>query len=385
MSRKRKRGKPHSNREAHADVRQPGLPPGSIEVPPDSPPPQVHVFSYGPDSVSECAIEDVAAIQELRGRDHVLWVNVNGLGDSAVLEQLAAIFDLHPLAMEDVAHVGQRPKVEVYPHHLFCVMKLQRWDKGDLALDSEQLSLFLGDGFVISFQEHVGDPFDTVRARIRRGRPVIRGGGADFLAYALMDAIVDHFFPMMEGFGDLLDELEVRVMDEPTQDTLRSIRHARRVLIGIRRAVWPMRDAVATIQSDTTPYFTPYTRPYLRDLFDHSLRIVDIAESYRDQVSGLMDGYVSSVSFRMNEIMGLLTLVGTIFLPLSFLTGLYGMNFDTSSPYNMPELGFRFGYPVIVGLMLGLAIAMLFYFRRSGWFAVTGVGVRHRMGDDPDE
>ena len=377
----------HSNQPHHRPPRRvPGLAPGSIALPPGSPAPKIHVFSYDEHDLEEFAVESVEALPSLKGRNKVLWVNVNGLGDPEVIERLGEVFGLHPLALEDVTNLTQRPKVEVYGDHLYIVLRLQRWVAERREVASEQLSMCLGEGFVISFQEHAGDPFDPVRERIRRGRPVIRRGGADFLAYALMDAVVDHFFPLMESFGDMLDELEERVMEQPSQKTLMEVRRARRMLVSVRRSVWPMRDAMASIQSDTVPFFHDRTRPYLRDLFDHSLRILDLAESYRDQVGGLMDGYLSSVSFRMNEIMGLLTLVGTIFLPLGFLTGLYGMNFDpAASPYNMPELGTRYGYPVLLGVMFAIAGVLLYLFWRRGWFEVTGGGPRKAASPREEE
>jgi len=351
-----------------------GLPPGTIRLAADATPPVIHIFGFGPDELYEGTVEKPADLPALRGRWPVLWVNVNGLGDEGVLEGIAEAFSLHRLELEDIANFNQRPKVEVYDQHLFIVLQLQRWLEPGVELEAEQLSLFLGEDFVLSFQEQVGDPFDPVRGRLRRGRPMIREGGADYLAYSLMDAVIDNYFPMMQAYGDFLEELEDDVIEQPNIETLERVRETRKIIRDIRRAVWPLRDAVSSLQGEHMPFFEETTRPYLRDLHDDTLRIIDLAESYRDQVAGLMDGYMSAVSFKMNEVMGMLTLVGTIFLPLSFLTGLYGMNFDTTSPHNMPELAYPFGYPILITVMLTMAGVMLLFFQRRGWFELTGLG-----------
>jgi len=361
-------------------ARAPGLPPGTVEVAPGAPAPKIHVFGYGPTEVEELAVTDLSQVAALRGRWPVLWVNVNGLGDGSVITRLGELFDLHPLALEDVAHTTQRPKVENYANCLYIVLRLLRWTETATELESEQLSMFLGRDFVLTFQEREGDPFDPVRERIRKARPLLREAGADYLAYALLDSVIDHLFPLMQAYGDVLEDLEDLIMEKPTRATLGRVRHARRALVGVRRAVWPLRDAVNSLQEEHLPFIQPETRLYLRDTHDHVLRVIDLAESYRDEVTGLMEGYLSSVSLRMNEVMGMLTLVGTIFLPLSFLTGLYGMNFDPSSPWNQPELRWHYGYPALLGFMGLLSVAMVTYFWRRGWFAV--VGATRRPEDD---
>ena len=262
--------------------------------------------------------------------------------------------------------------------------KTQATKKAPEIITGEQLNLVFGQGYVITVQEVRGDPFDPVRRRLRKGGTMVRKAGADFLAYALIDAVVDGYFPLLRAFGDTLDDLEESILERPTQATLVRVKRARRTLLTMRRAIWPMRDAIATLQGDHVPFIQPGTRPYLRDVFDHALRILDICESYRDQVSGLMDGYMSAVSFRMNEVMGLLTLVGTIFLPLSFLTGLYGMNFDADSPWNMPELHHPYGYAILLAVMLVLSVVLLVAFYRRGWFEFLGSS-RRLAARDLDE
>ena len=362
----------HAN-QGEALGQDPGLPPGTLLLPTDAPSPEVHVFGYGPDDCVELDVTEPADLSSLLGRWPVLWINFNGLGSGATLGALEQALGIHHLVLEDIANPHQRPKVEIYTDHVYVVLRLQHWDEESGALVGEQLNLIFGQGYVISVQEVRGDPFDPVRQRLRSKRPLIREGGADFLAYTLIDGVVDHYFPLLQAFGDALDDLEESILERPSQATLARVKRARRSLLTMRRAIWPMRDAIATLQGDHVPFIQPSTRPYLRDVFDHALRILDITESYRDQVGGLMDGYMSAVSFRMNEVMGLLTLVGTIFLPLSFLTGLYGMNFDPgASRWNMPELHHPYGYAILLGVMLGLSVVLLVAFYRRGWFEFLG-------------
>jgi len=360
--------------------RPPGLPPGTLRLPPDADAPSIHVFGYGPDEFEELEVVDAAQLAAVRGRWPNVWINVNGLGSGERLRALGEAFGIHPLVVEDLSTPHQRPKVEQYPGHLYVVLRMLRWDADDHGLVGEQLNLVLGPDFVLTIQEMPGDPFDPVRDRLRNPQRQVRRTGVDFLAYAIIDAIVDHCFPMLEEFGDRLDDLESAVLARPTKDTLARIKEARRTLIRLRRAVWPMRDAVAALQGEHIALIAPETRPYLRDVFDHSLRVLDIAESYREQVGGLMDGYLSAISFRMNEVMGLLTLVGAVFLPLSFLTGLYGMNFDPASPWNMPELKNPFGYPILLFVMITSGAAMVWFFKKRGWFEF--VALSKQLGDD---
>lgn len=365
-------------------IKTPGLPPGTMLLPADAPPPEVHVFGYGPEECVELDVSDPADLSGLRGRWPALWLNFNGLGSGEALSALEQTFGIHHLVLEDIANPHQRPKVEIYSDHVYVVLRLQHWDEESGALVGEQLNLVFGQGYVITVQEVRGDPFDPVRRRLRKGGTMVRKAGADFLAYALIDAVVDGYFPLLRAFGDTLDDLEESILERPTQATLVRVKRARRTLLTMRRAIWPMRDAIATLQGDHVPFIQPGTRPYLRDVFDHALRILDICESYRDQVSGLMDGYMSAVSFRMNEVMGLLTLVGTIFLPLSFLTGLYGMNFDADSPWNMPELHHPYGYAILLAVMLVLSVVLLVAFYRRGWFEFLGSS-RRLAARDLDE
>jgi len=373
----------HTSRKRRRAVHPPGLPPGTLIISPDAPMPVVHAIGYGPESFEEMDLTGVTDLSSLRGRWPVLWVNVNGLGDAATLERLGAAFGLHPLALEDVVNTYQRPKLDSYEGVLYVVMRELRWAVPGAELDSEQVSLFMGKGFVLTLQEAVGDSFDPVRNRIRGGRRMLREAGADYLAYALLDSIVDSFFPLLQSMGDALEDLEEAVAVRPTSELQKRIRKARHALLLIRRATWPLRDVATALQAGDAATFQPETRPYLHDLTDHALRIIDLVETHREQASSLAEAYMTSLGFRTNEVMAVLTVVGTIFLPLSFLTGLYGMNFDREvSPWNMPELGLPYGYPALVFVMITIAVGMLAWFRRRGW--LSGNGTPETLDAEPD-
>ncbi|TNE85697.1 MAG: magnesium/cobalt transporter CorA [Deltaproteobacteria bacterium] len=344
-----------------------GLPPGTLLIDPEAPPPVVHFMGFGPDELEEGTVEDISVLEGLRGRWPVLWLNINGLGDEAVLRKVAEVFKLHKLALEDVVNTNQRPKVEAWPESTYIVLRSLTWGKVGEKLDHEQISLFVGPDFVLTVQERIGDPFEPVRKRIRDRRPAMVQGGPDYLGYALIDALVDGYFPVIQEFSDLLDDFEEEVDERPTRSLHTRIRTARRAHILLRRNLWPARDVLQRLQNSDLPFFSTDVQVYLRDVYDHALRVLDLVESQRDQVSGLSEAYMTVVSFRTNEVMSMLTLVGTIFMPLSFLAGIYGMNFDTASPYNLPELGFRYGYITLLSVMAVTAVAMMVYFRRRGW------------------
>ncbi|MDH3284171.1 MAG: magnesium/cobalt transporter CorA [Acidobacteriota bacterium] len=339
------------------------------------------VLAYGPDRLDEREIDDVSRLAELRGRAPVLWVNVEGLGDADTLTAVAQVFGLHRLALEDVVHTNQRPKLEQYPGLLFLVTHIFHEPDGRGVLETEQVSIFLGEGFVLTFQERSGDCFEQVRQRIREQRTIIRGSGPDYLFYALTDAVIDHFFPIVEALSDRMELIEDDVLDNPQESTLGEIRRAKRQLLTLRRIVWPMRDAVNGLLRENIALIGESTHIYLRDCHDHCLRIIDLAETYRDQLSGLGDAYMSSISHRMNEIMAVLTIIATIFIPLGFIAGVYGMNFDGGvSRWNMPELRWSLGYPFALALMALTAGGMIVYFWRSGW-----IWSRDRSGSSDDD
>jgi magnesium transporter len=291
-----------------------------------------------------------------------LWLNLDGVHDVDAVEALGTAFGLHPLAVEDIAHTGQRPKVEEYDDHLFFVLRMLRWNDQTAEIDDEQVSLALGASWVLSFQERRGDVFDPIRDRLQSNRGRVRSTGADYLAYALMDAIVDQYFVILEKLGDRIEALGERMTEDPDKQDLTSIRHLKRELLFMRKSVWPLREVVSTLQRDSTPLIQDATMIYFRDVYDHTIQVIDAVETFRDMVSGLMDLYLTSISNRMNEVMKVLTIIATIFIPLSFVAGVYGMNF-----VHMPELGWRFGYFAALGVMALIAGGMLLYFKRRKW------------------
>jgi magnesium transporter len=344
----------------------PGTPPGTLAVHPeaDKEPVRIALFRYDATQFEERTIlpGEIASLSVPDGG--VLWLDIRGLSDPGVVRAVGERFGFHPLGLEDVLNVPQRPKVERFEGHLLIVLREVRYPE-----PPEQVSLFLGERLVVSFQERAGDAFDPVRERLRQSKGQIRTLGADFLAYALCDAVIDAFFPTLEKLGDEVEELEERVIASPSAEKFHEIRRAKQRLLEVRRAVWPARDALNELLRDETPLIRPGTRPYFRDCYDHTVQLMDMVETFREMAAGLVDEYMSSMSNRMNEIMKVLTVIATIFIPLTFIVGLYGMNFNTqASPYNMPELGWRYGYPAVLLVMAVIAAGMLYYFQRKKWF-----------------
>ena len=304
-----------------------------------------------------------------------IWVDVQGLADVELIRGLGERYGLHPLTIADVVNAHQRPKLESHDDHLFIVLRLPDRTEG---LVTEQLSILLGRDFVLTFQERPGDCFDPVRERLRRPESPMRGRGVDYLAYALIDALVDSYFPLLESYGEQIESLEEQVLARPEPARVVQIQRLRRELLEVRRALWPQREVLSALLREDTPCIAPGTRLFLRDCADHTAQLLDMVEIHREVSSGLLDLHLSSVSTRMNEIMKVLTIIATIFIPLGFIAGLYGMNFDTEvSPFNMPELEWRFGYPFALALMLAVALGMLAYFWRKGWLG----GRRDRTDD----
>jgi magnesium transporter len=343
----------------------PGSAPGTLVHDPAAPAPVLRVIAYGPERIEERSLEEPEQAREFLESSGVVWVNVDGLGDVDLLGRVGAVFGLHPLALGDVAHVHQRPKVEPYEDRLFIVTRMpSQLHPGE----TEQLTLFLGRNYVLTFQERPGDDFDPVRERLRRKRGRLRNSGPDYLAYALLDAAIDAFFPLMQTYGDLLEDIETEVIEHADDRTLSRIFGVRRRLLTVRRALWPQRESVGALVREPLGLIGDETRVYLRDCHDHVVQLIDIVETHRELTSGLMDLYLSSVGQRTNEVMRVLTIIATIFIPLSFVVGLYGMNFDTeASAWNMPELGLRFGYPLLLLVMLLIVVGLLLFFRRRGW------------------
>jgi magnesium transporter len=348
-----------------------GVAPGTLVADPDAVPSVIHAIAYGPDGIEEADLPDIGRVRDLLGEHAVVWIDVNGLADFEVLRDLGELFGLHRLALEDVVNVSQRAKIDRYDEELFVVarMPLQTHDGQH---GTEQVSMFLGRNYVLTFQERPGDCFDPVRKRLRDGRGRMRSAGPDYLAYALLDAVVDSYFPVLQDCGDRLDALEDRMFLRPDPHTVGRIHAVRRDLLAVRRAIWPLRECISGLARDPDELVSDETRLYLRDCYDHAVQIIDLLESYRDLAGGLMDTYLSLVSQRMNEVMKVLTIYAAIFIPLTFVAGIWGMNFDRGvSGWNMPELGWALGYPGAIALMLLLAIGQLVWFRRRGWIGAA--------------
>jgi magnesium transporter len=359
----------HRHRKRRHDVRrrtQPGSPPGVVIVDPLAERPAMQVMAYGPESFIEKRDADLATVKEMLGKHPVLWLNIDGLGDARTIEAVGKLFGLHGLALEDVVNTHQRPKVDDYQDHLFIVARMIH---GGERIVSEQLSIFLGKGFIITFQDIAGDSFEPVRTRLRQshgGR--LRNGEADYLAYALLDAAIDGYYPVLEQVSDRLDHLEDTLLDNTSEECLEELRALKQDLLLLRRAIWPHREALGQLVRERHAQFSDATRVYLRDCYDHVVQLIDLVEVYRELVMDLRDFYRSSISNKINETMRVLTIVSTIFIPLTFIAGVYGMNFDPrTSPWNMPELRWFYGYPFAWVLMLAAAAFMIFYFRGQGW------------------
>jgi magnesium transporter len=344
-----------------------------VQAPPEAEdhPPVIHIMAYGPEALEDRSSTQVGDLLDCRARFPVTWVDVDGLQDISLVEKIGEVFGLHPLTIEDVLHLHQRPKVENYDGYQFIVLRMpvpHEVSPGQ-HLETEQVGIILGQGFVVTFQEgYPGDVLDDLRNRLRRGSRALREQGPDVLAYAILDAIVDSYFPVLEDYGEELENLEDQVMSRPRREALARIHQIKRDLLTLRRAVFPLREAVNGLLRDPTPLISGETRVYLRDCYDHTVQLLDLIETYRELAGGLIDIYLSSLSNRMNEVMKKLTILSAIFLPLSLVAGIYGMNFNPdASGWNMPELNWKFGYFFALGVMALVAALLMIYFYRKGW------------------
>ena len=353
---------------------RPGTAPATLTpfAPGEALKPTFRLMEYGLDHLEERESESFEKVSAPGVEGRIRWLDMCGLGDVEALKTLGEQFNLHPLALEDVLHIGQRPKVEPYDGHLFIVAQMIQIQVGG-ALRTEQVSMFLLKDLLITVQEEpLHDVFGPVRERIRSGRGFIRKSGADYLAYALLDAIVDHSFPILEELGESMEEIETQLLAEPSRTCVHALHTHRRTLMQLRRFVWPERDVVSALLHDESGLIAQPTKVFLRDCYDHTVQIMELVESYRDVAAGLLEMYLSSVSLKTNEIMRVLTVMSSIFIPLTFVAGVYGMNFSQSPEkgeltLNMPELYQPWGYPVCLGVMALIAIGQLLFFKRRKW------------------
>jgi magnesium transporter len=341
-----------------------GLPPGTLvhTGPHKTLQSKVTLIDYDEQGIRQEILTNLDRCVALKALPSVTWINVDGVHDIALLEQLGTCFDLHPLVMEDILHTEQRPKIEDYGNYIYIVLKMLRFNDESHDIESEQVSLVLGENFVLSFQEKEGDVFNAVRERIKSGKGQIRKSGPDYLVYTLMDSIVDHYFLAMEKLGDYVELLEEKIVNDPSPSTLQELHNLRRQAIFLRKAVWPLREVLSMLEREASPLFKKEMAIYLRDLYDHTIRVIDSVETYRDLITGMLDIYMSSINNRINQVMKVLTVITTIFMPLTLISGIYGMNFK-----HMPELEWHWAYPAVLLAMLGIAVSMLVLFRWKKW------------------
>ncbi|MBW6470530.1 MAG: magnesium/cobalt transporter CorA [Methanosarcinaceae archaeon] len=344
--------------------KQIGLPPGSL----------VHVGAERTESVTISIIdydenqlheEVVATVEEcfsFKEQPTVTWININGIHNIEIIDKIGKHFELHPLILEDIMNTGQRPKLEDFGHYLYIVLKMLQIEEDEDEIKAEQVSLIIGDNFVISFQEVEGDVFNYVRERIRNSKGRIRKMKSDYLAYALMDAIVDGYFIILEKLGDRIELMEDDLLENPTTDTLQDIHSLKREMIFLRKSIWPLREVISRLERGESPLIHEATILYMKDIYDHTIQIIDSIESFRDMLSGMLDIYLSTISNKMNEVMKVLTIISTIFIPITFIAGIYGMNFEY-----MPELGWRWSYPMLWIVIISVASTMILFFKRRGW------------------
>jgi magnesium transporter len=344
--------------------------PGTIIVDQNASPTKIVLIDYNETNATRAQLPTPEASAPYLDTESVSWVDVQGLGNKEVLQRLGSVFDLHPLVLEDVVNVPQRPKIEDYENQLVIIAQMVMPKSGGDGFWIEQVSFVLGKHYLLTVQEEPQrDCFGPVRDRIRNNKGSVRKAGADYLAYTLLDSVIDGFFPVLEVYGERIEELEDEVVTNPTRRTLQKIYQLRRELLALRRAIWPQRDAINALIRDQSDLISPNVQIYLRDCYDHAVQVMDMVETYRELASGLMDVYLSSVGNKMNEIMKLLTVISSIFIPLTFIAGVYGMNFNTEkSPFNMPELNWYWGYPLCLAVMLVIAGGLVFFFWRRGWF-----------------
>lgn len=345
--------------------RKAGLPPGTLVHTGErkTQTPRITLFDYDEQNFQEKQPTRIEECFPFKETATVTWINIDGLHDVGLIERLGKQFELHPLILEDILSTEQRPKLEDYDKHLFIVVRMLTYNGQADSVEAEQVSMVVGANFLISFQEAVGDVFDVIRDRIRNAKGRIRKMGADYLAYSLIDAIVDNYFGILERLGEKIGSVEEELVTKPSQETLRRIQFLKREMIFLRKSVWPLREVINGLQRSESSLVTKPIVIYLRDVYDHTIHIMDTIESFRDMISGMLEIYVSSISNGLNSIMKVLTIIATIFIPLTFIVGVYGMNFP-----NMPELRWRWSYPLVWVVIIASAVGMLVYFRKKKWF-----------------
>lgn len=324
---------------------------------------RIHIVAYNAEKIVEKEIDSVEECLNFKDKPGLnLWINVTGLDQTDIIENVGSYFDIHPLTLEDILNTGQRPKMEDYESYVYTVLKMMLLDTKNDDITIDQISIIFGYNYILSFQEREDDVFNPLRERLKNPASRLRKSGVDYLAYGLIDAVIDNYFLILEHFGEAIEELEDELVVQPSPETLRTIQKYRRNMIIIRKSVWPLRELINGMQKIESEIIKDNTRIYLRDIYDHTIQVIDSVEDFRDILSSMIDVYLSSLSNKMNDIMKVLTVIATIFIPLTFIAGVYGMNFKY-----MPELDSRWGYPAVLLLMAILGTSMLAYFRKKKW------------------
>lgn len=324
---------------------------------------KVTIIDYNEKEFHEKEIKNIGECCVFKDAPTVTWINIDGLTQHELLEKLTRDYELHPLVVEDILNTDQRPKMEDFGSYIYMVMKMLSYNQAEAEVEIEQVSMILGNNFLISFQEKEGDVFDSIRERIRTAKGRIRKSGVDYLVYTLIDAVIDNYFLILEKIGEKIEVLEEELINTPTQETMRNIHSLKREMIFLRKSVWPMRELINGLQKSESSVIKKSTGIFLRDVYDHTIQVIDTVESLRDMASGMLDIYLSSISNRMNEVMKVLTIFAAIFIPLTFIAGVYGMNFKF-----MPELEWKYGYFVALSLMAAVGITLVLFFKRKKWF-----------------
>jgi magnesium transporter len=357
------------HRRHHKRYSQPGLPPGTLQLvdAPDIPALRCRVVELDEAGYRTYELGADGLRERVPPDSGLLWLDITGMPDPELLNALAGRFELHPLALEDVINQGQRPKVDEYEDNLFAILTRPVWQDRQLKL--EQVSVFLGTHFVVSFHLSADDCFAPLRQRLEKRSRRFSNGGAAFLFHALVDLMTDEYFPVLDALGGEIEELELGLLEDPQQEMLAGIHALKRELLVLRRQLWPAREVVNQLMRYEGDLLDETLIPYFKDVYDHGVYLIDLVESYRDITAGMLDVYLSSVSYRLNDVMRVLTIIATIFIPLTFITGIYGMNFadNTASPWAMPELHWYYGYPLAWLLIAAVAAGMVVFFKRKGW------------------
>jgi len=341
-----------------------GLPPGTLvhigEKKVEQP--RITIIDYDEGNLIEKEVQSIEESFPFKDKSTVTWINIDGLHDIDLIEKLGAQFDIHPLILEDIVHTGQRPKVEDFESYVYLVLMMLYYDDESDEIIEEQFSIILGSNIVITFQEKIGDVFKIIRERIHNGKLRIRKGKAEFLTYRLIDTVVDNYFLVLEKLEEKIEHIEEELLLNPTKETLKSIYGLRRKLLSIRKSTWPLRDVISSIEKEDVSFFDESMYIFFRDIYDHISKVIETIEIFREMVSSMLDTYLTSVSNRMNEVMKVLTIIATIFIPLTFIAGIYGMNFK-----HMPELEWKWGYASVLILMAAIVCCMFVYFRKKKW------------------